>query len=139
MHELSLATAIVQLVERHAAERRVEVVNVRVGMLRQVVPRSLEFHFEFAARGSVCEGARLDQELISALLHCEDCGREWDPAPDPAETAGELIVAFRCPACRSARFEVARGEELEVDSIEVAAEASARPLEDQEERCTAPR
>ena len=68
MHELSLAVAIVELVERHAGGRPVEAVNVRVGAMRQVVPRSLSFQFEFAARGSVCEGATLVQEPIAALL-----------------------------------------------------------------------
>ncbi len=135
MHELALATAIVELVERHAAGRRVRVVNARVGTLRQVVPRSLEFNFGFAARGAVCEGARLEQELIPALLGCVDCGRRWDPAPPPAGTAEALIVSFRCPACGSSRFEVLQGDELEVDSIEVAA-ADGPAAE--EERCTAP-
>ena len=137
MHELSLATAIVQLVERHAAGRRVSAVNVKVGAMRQVVPRSLEFLFEFAARGSVCEGAQLEQELIAARLRCEDCRCEWDPAPPPAETAEELVVSFRCPGCGAARFEVVGGEELEVESIEVTDDGGRR-LPHEEERCTAP-
>ncbi len=138
MHELSLAIAIVELAERHAAGRRVSAVNLRVGALRQVVPPSLEFHFGFAARGSICEGARLDQEAIAALLCCGDCDTEWDPAPPRAETAGDLVVSFRCPACGSARFEVLRGEELDLESIEVVEDGGA-PSVDEEEKCTAPR
>ena len=46
MHELSLSSAIVNTVERHAAGRRVTVVNMRIGTLRQVVPDSLTFYFE---------------------------------------------------------------------------------------------
>jgi hydrogenase nickel incorporation protein HypA/HybF len=138
VHELALAVAIVDLVERHAAGRRVGAVGLKVGALRQVVPRSLEFHFAFAARGSVCEGALLEQERVAALLRCGDCGNRWDPAPPAAETTGELAVSFRCPACGSARFHVVRGEELEVESIEVVADAGARPA-GEEERCTAPR
>lgn len=138
MHELSLAIAIVELVERHAAGRRVSAVNVKVGALRQVVPRSLEFQFGFAARGSVCQGAALDQELVAARLHCEDCRREWDPVPRPAETAADLTVSFRCPGCESTRFEVAGGDELEVESIEVSGEGRGRQTAE-EERCTAPR
>jgi hydrogenase nickel incorporation protein HypA/HybF len=137
MHELSLATAIVELVERHAEGRRVSVVNVKVGALRQVVPRSLEFQFRFAASGSVCKGARLEQKLIAARLRCEDCRREWDPAPPPARSADELVVSFRCPGCESARFEVTAGEELEVASIEVSDHGAVRSPQE-EERCTAP-
>ena len=72
VHELSLSSAIVNTVVKHADGRRVSVVNLRVGHLRQVVPDSLEFYFEFVARGTVCEGARLEQELVprGAALRC---------------------------------------------------------------------
>jgi hydrogenase nickel incorporation protein HypA/HybF len=138
VHELSVAIAIVELVERHASGRRVAVINLKVGAMRQVVPRSLEFQFQFAARGSVCEGARLEQAPVGALLRCGGCGHDWDPAPRAAETTSDLIFSFRCPACGSAGFEVVRGEELEVESIEVGGAAEARPA-NREEPCTAPR
>ncbi len=138
MHELSLAVAIVELVDRHAAGRRVSTVNLRVGALRQVVPPSLEFQFGFASRGSVCEGARLEHEAITALLRCGECDTEWDPAPPRAETTEDLVVSFRCPECGSAGFEVLRGEELDLESIEVVEDEGARPV-DEEEKCTAPR
>ena len=65
MHELSLSGAIVNTVVKHADGRRVTVVSLTVGSLRQVVPGTLEFYFEFVARGTVCEGARLEQELVT--------------------------------------------------------------------------
>src|SRR3954470_14691840 len=108
MHELSLSGAIVNTVEKHAAGRPVSVVSMRVGALRQVVPDTLDFYFEFVARGTVCEGARLEQELIPARLGCNGCEREWDV---------ELPV-FMCPGCGGAA-QVASGDELEVESIEV--------------------
>jgi hydrogenase nickel incorporation protein HypA/HybF len=109
VHELSLSSAIVNTVVKHADGRRVSVVNLRVGHLRQVVPDSLEFYFEFVARGTVCEGARLEQEAIPAVLQCEECEREW---------AIEL-PAFRCPTCGGSQVTVASGNEFEVESIEV--------------------
>jgi hydrogenase nickel incorporation protein HypA/HybF len=131
MHELSVSSAIVDTVERHAAGRRVSVVSLRIGRMRQVVPDSLSFYFEIVSRGTVCEGARLDQELVEALLRCEDCGNEWDPAP-PLEHDGipGPIPGFRCPGCGSADSETLGGDELEVEAIEVMEE---------EEPCTAPR
>ena len=56
MHELSLSSAIVNTAVKHADGRRVTVVNLRVGRLRQVIPDTLEFYFEFVARDTVCEG-----------------------------------------------------------------------------------
>ena len=109
MHELSLSSAIVNTVVKHADERPVNIVYLRVGALRQVVPDSLEFYFEFVARGTVCEGARLEQELIAARLRCRGCGREWSIE----------IPAFRCPQCAGSDVEIAAGNEFEVESIEV--------------------
>jgi hydrogenase nickel incorporation protein HypA/HybF len=110
MHELSLSGAIVNTVVKHAAGRPVRVVSMRIGALRQVVPDTLEFYFEFVSKGTVCEGARLEQELIPALLRCAGCGREWTID----------VPIFMCPTCGSGgRVEVASGEEFEVESIEV--------------------
>jgi hydrogenase nickel incorporation protein HypA/HybF len=110
LHELSLSGAIVNTVEQHAAGRPVSVVNMRIGALRQVVPDTLDFYFGFVSKGTVCEGARLAQELIPARLRCALCEREW---------AIELPL-FMCPACGTAgQVEVASGDEFEVESIEI--------------------
>ncbi len=48
--------------------RPVTAVHVRLGRLRQVVPSSLAFYFELVSRETVCEGARLEQEVVPAAL-----------------------------------------------------------------------
>ena len=50
MHELSLATGIVETVEKHAEGRPVISVQMKIGALRQVVPESLDFYFEHVDR-----------------------------------------------------------------------------------------
>ena len=120
MHELSLSSAIVNTVAKHAGGRKVTVVSLRVGKLRQVIPDTLEFYFEFVARGSVCEGARLELQGVDARLRCRPCDREWEIE----------IPAFRCPTCGGSDVEIASGEEFEVESIEV---------EEQEAECIAQR
>jgi hydrogenase nickel incorporation protein HypA/HybF len=110
MHELSLSGPIVNTVVKHAEGRPVSLVSLRIGALRQVVPDTLEFYFGFVSKGTVCEGARLEQELIPAVLRCGSCGREWEID----------VPIFMCPDCGTAgRVEVASGEEFEVESIEV--------------------
>jgi hydrogenase nickel incorporation protein HypA/HybF len=109
MHELSVSSAIVDTVVRHAEGRRVTAVRVRLGRLRQVVPASLAFYFELVSRETVCEGAALEQEVVPAALLCEDCEHAWEIE----------LPFFRCPECGSARATVVTGEELEVASIEV--------------------
>jgi hydrogenase nickel incorporation protein HypA/HybF len=82
------------------------------------VPDTLEFYFEFVARGTVCEGARLELQVVDARLRCNACALEW----------AIEIPAFRCPTCAGSDVEIASGDEFEVESIEV-----------EEELCTAPR
>jgi hydrogenase nickel incorporation protein HypA/HybF len=109
VHELSVSTAVVDTVVRHAAGRRVLTVRVRLGRLRQVVPDSLAFYFNLVSRETVCEGAVLEQEVVAARLACAPCAHEWEIE----------VPAFRCPRCGGAEVAVLSGEELEVESIEV--------------------
>jgi hydrogenase nickel incorporation protein HypA/HybF len=121
MHELSLATGIVDTVVRHAAGRCVTSVQMRIGTMRQVVPESLDFYFGICSRDTVCEGAELEQEILVARLRCNDCGDEWElDLPD-----------FRCRSCSSTDVEILSGTEFEVESIEV--------TEEKEAECIAPR
>ncbi|MBA2504895.1 MAG: hydrogenase maturation nickel metallochaperone HypA [Thermoleophilaceae bacterium] len=120
MHELSLSSAIVDTVERHADGRRVTTVTMTIGSLRQVVAESLSFYFEIVSRGRVCEGATLEQNYVEARVRCVPCDRGW--------TLDQPI--FRCPDCGGSEIEVLSGEEFEVDSIDVTEEEAA---------CIAPR
>lgn len=120
MHELSLSSAIVETVERHAAGRKVTSVAMTIGALRQVVPDSLAFYFEIVSRDTVCEGAELEQTLVPGRLVCRACDHAW-----------ELQFAdFRCPKCLDGNAEVTAGNEFQVESIMV---------EEEEDACIAPR
>jgi hydrogenase nickel incorporation protein HypA/HybF len=113
VHELSLSRAVITTVEKHAAGRRVAVVRVRIGRMRQVVPETLGFYFDFAARDTVCDGARLEMELVEVQLRCTACDRSW----------AIEVPSFRCPACSSSRAEITSGNEFDVESIEVEEDA----------------
>jgi hydrogenase nickel incorporation protein HypA/HybF len=119
MHELALATAIRDTAVRHAGGRSISAVRVRAGALRQVVPESLDFYFGIVSHGTGCDGARLELEVIPAVLRCEACGRTWQP-----ETP-----SFRCPGCGVARVELLSGEVLEVESIDIEEEEVAECIE----------
>ena len=120
MHEMSLAGAIVNTVLKHADDRKVRLITLTVGGMRQVVMDSLEFYFEFAARDTCCEGAKLEVIAVKTRFKCRPCGEEWEPD----------LPHFRCPNCESADVAIIAGEEFEVDSIEI---------DEEEAACTAPR
>jgi hydrogenase nickel incorporation protein HypA/HybF len=110
VHELSISSAIVHTALKHADGRRITVVSLTVGALRQVVPESLDFYFAIVARGTLCEGARLEQTVIPARARCPGCGHEWKL---------EGLPQFRCPGCGAAPADIVSGDELEVESIEL--------------------
>jgi hydrogenase nickel incorporation protein HypA/HybF len=109
MHELAIADAVIGIASHHAAGRPVRTVFVKVGHLRQVVPAALLFSFELASAGTPVEGARLAIEHVPAAGLCRSCGVEGalEAFPLACRTCGSLDVA------------VTRGEELQVDSLEL--------------------
>ncbi|GHG51123.1 hydrogenase maturation nickel metallochaperone HypA [Streptomyces griseocarneus] len=118
MHELSIATAIVErateLARRHDAGG-VEAVRVRVGEMSGVVPDALRFSFEVAREGTVVEAARLDVEEVPARAHCAACEKEFAVGTPPF---------LWCPRCDSPTTRLLSGRELEITVIELA-EATA--------------
>ena len=115
MHELSIAGAVLDSALAHAEGRTVTGVSVRTGAMRQVVGRSLRFYWDIVARDTLCEGATLTLTEIATVLRCRGCEEAWSPQ----------IPAFCCPACGSSDIEIAAGDELEIEYIEVEVEEEA--------------
>jgi hydrogenase nickel incorporation protein HypA/HybF len=115
MHELSIAEAIVAIVDRHAEGRRVSRVEVSVGHLRQVVPTALSFAFELVAQGTAAEGATLVLEDVPAAGRCRACAAESRLDGFP----------LTCRACGGFDLEVIAGEELRVESLDLEEEEVA--------------
>jgi hydrogenase nickel incorporation protein HypA/HybF len=109
MHELSIAQAVVEIVEAHANGRRVTSVEVKIGRLRQVVPSALEFSWELVAEGTAAEGSELVIVDVPVRLACRDCAAE-------SRVEGFPLV---CPSCSSSAVDVVAGEELHVEALEL--------------------
>jgi hydrogenase nickel incorporation protein HypA/HybF len=118
MHELSIAEAVVAIVERHAAGRTVRRVELKVGHLRQVVPSALTFAFELLTDGTRLEGAELVIEEVPARGRCRTCGAEttmtWFP--------------LQCEHCNGLDVELMAGEELLVDALEMEEELTTEGI-----------
>ena len=109
MHELSLCQAIAGVVKPHAAGRRVDVVRVQVGALRQVVPETLSFCWTLVRDHAEMPDAELELELVPAEVACRGCGEQ-------SQIASRWSVM--CPRCNSADVAVVRGEEFLVTSVD---------------------
>ncbi|MEW2288714.1 hydrogenase maturation nickel metallochaperone HypA [Streptomyces sp. NPDC047841] len=114
MHELSIATAIVEQaaeIARADGVTGVASVTVRVGELAGVVPDALHFAFEVARDGTALAGARLVVEQVTARAWCGGCAEEFALGMPPF---------FWCPRCDRPSQELLGGRELEITDVEAA-------------------
>lgn len=111
MHESSIVEGILRIVADEAARHgapRISRVNLAVGLLACVEPRTLTACFELLAEGTPAEGAPLDVQLLPLRGDCPNCG--------DVETRRRT---FLCPACGNDAVQWTGGRELYISSIEV--------------------
>lgn len=112
MHELSIAAALVEQVERTMRQEvasNVSQINLRVGTLSGVDKEALELAFPIAAEGSCCADAELIIEHVQAELECNACGRKSEPDSP----------FFVCEHCGAVDVKVISGRELMLQSLEI--------------------
>ncbi len=110
MHELSLCQAIAGVVRPYADGRRVDVVRVKIGALRQVVPESLSFCWALVRDYEEMPEAELELEFVTAEVRCRSCAQQ------STITSQWCLL---CPRCESADVEVLHGDEFLVTSLDV--------------------
>lgn len=113
MHELSIATALVEQAERTSRAyggAAVTAVRVRVGELSGVVPDALRFSFDVARAGTAAERAPLVVEEVPARARCEPCGDVFAVGTPPM---------LWCPRCDTPAAELVGGRELEITAVEL--------------------
>jgi hydrogenase nickel incorporation protein HypA/HybF len=108
VHELGLATAVVNAVQVRAQGRPVAKVRLHVGLLHHVHPGSFEQSFEIAAMGTEVEGALAEVVYEDVKVFCESCGA-------CSEADGLALV---CPNCGSSSLRLLAGDELVLESVE---------------------
>ncbi len=112
MHELTIASALVEQVCDHAARAgagTVTEIRVRMGALSGIA-RALYFCFPAAARGTRCEDAVLHIEEVPLTVMCSHCDAVKTPA---------ARYNFRCPDCGYPTPKVLTGREMQLVSIEL--------------------
>lgn len=112
MHELSVASAILEAVRSEAARHtgaRFHKVGVRVGELAGVDPEALCFCFDSLVRGTEFGPLALEIEPCPRRHRCPRCARTF------------IVVDYEvtCPACGAAPTDCIGGDELELAYLEV--------------------
>ena len=115
MHEFTIATNIVAIVEeelsnRSALDSRVEEVVFVAGRLNAVIPAFLEENFNHLKKGKpFLADAVLTVEEEPIIIRCHDCGKESE-IEEPV---------FWCGECHSSKIEVISGKKMYVDSVHI--------------------
>lgn len=110
MHELSIATQLLDSILAVAADNRaerVDEVEVLLGAMRLVVPEALEQAFEIVAEGTLAQGAQLKLTEVGLRGRCRGCGHEFEPG----------IGNFACPACGRADVDIVQGDDIILKSV----------------------
>ena len=111
MHEMSLAEAMLELIEEAARAdefSRVTTVWLEIGTLAGVELDAMRFCFDAVTQGSVAEGARLEIVVIPGAGQCRQCSA--------SVALNEVFDA--CPQCGAFQVQVTGGFEMRVKEIE---------------------
>jgi hydrogenase nickel incorporation protein HypA/HybF len=118
MHELTLADALLQQIERLARENgapRVLRAELRVGPLAGVDADALRAAFVVIAEGTVAGGCALEIVAPRAQVHCAACGCRTDLAAPWAA----------CARCGSSDVTLEGGRDLLLCGIEIPDQAGS--------------
>jgi hydrogenase nickel incorporation protein HypA/HybF len=113
MHELSIATSLIELASEHLAPEdagRVAQVHLAIGALSCVHEESLRFGFDLVAQDSPLSGAKLVIRHIPVTVHCQPCGKTFEL---------DGIQRFRCPVCDTPSADIRHGRELDLEYLEL--------------------
>jgi hydrogenase nickel incorporation protein HypA/HybF len=112
MHELSIASAILDAVRKEAEKRpgaHVSKVGVRIGVLSGVEPDALSFGFGVLVDGSELDPLTLEIERVPRSQRCPACDIVFEVTED----------GLACPKCSKPETLFAGGDELDIAYLEL--------------------
>ena len=113
MHELSIATSMVEMATEESEKRggaQVHAVHLRLGLLSGLVKEALLFSWQVACEGTPLAGSRLEIDEMPVVVYCSTCR---------AKRTLPSIQNFLCPVCGTPTPEILQGKELEIVALEI--------------------
>ncbi len=80
MHETMVAQSLLATISNEASKQNAKLVSAKIscGMLNAINDEVLCFAFEAIAKGTTCEGVKLEIEHKPIRGRCKDCGEEFE-------------------------------------------------------------
>jgi hydrogenase nickel incorporation protein HypA/HybF len=110
MHETMVAESLLTTISTESAKQNARPVSAKIscGMLNAINDEILSFAFEAIAKGTPCEGMRLEIEHKPIQGKCKNCDETFD---------FELCQP-KCPACGGEEFDLLPDAPLMLEEIE---------------------
>ena len=110
MHETMVAQSLLATISAETAKQnaRPTAAKISCGKLYTINDELLCFAFEAIAKGTACEGMKLEIEHKPIRGHCKNCNQNFDVE----------LACPRCPNCGSEDFKLLADEPLILETIE---------------------
>ena len=109
MHELSVTQSVLDIALKNAGARKIKQINLVIGQFSSIVDDSIQFYWDIISKDTSAEGSLLHFERIPGEMTCQNCGYVFRPTDE----------SFNCPSCSSPFVRITKGEEFQVESIDV--------------------
>jgi hydrogenase nickel incorporation protein HypA/HybF len=116
MHEIMVAQSLLSMISAEAAKRSEKpiIAKISCGVLNAVNDDVLRFAFDSTAKGTACEGMKLEIEHKRMQGRCKSC----------AEVFEIEFSQPNCPKCGSEEFELQPDAPLVLEEIEFSQDLS---------------
>jgi hydrogenase nickel incorporation protein HypA/HybF len=110
MHETMVAQSLLATISAEAAKQNAKPVAARIscGKLYAINEEVLGFAFEAIAKGTACEGMKLEVEHKPIRGRCQNCDEVFEFE----------LMSPRCPKCNGEDFDLLPDEPLILETIE---------------------
>ena len=112
MHELAVTKGLLKICleegEKHKI-KKIRKINIKVGELTDLVPACIEYYFNIVSKDTIAENTKINVEKIPVEIKCNKCGYSGVLGKNN----------YVCPKCKGIVYEITKGKEFYLDTMEV--------------------
>ena len=110
MHDLKYANEILNTLKKSATGKdKAIVINVKLSPFSHVTAEGLDATFQLLTEDENYGPIRLNIQTSEFIIHCKNCKR----------SSKHREPVFNCPDCNNYDFDIEKGDDFCIDSIEI--------------------
>ncbi|MFH1613279.1 MAG: hydrogenase maturation nickel metallochaperone HypA [bacterium] len=114
MHEFSIVKSLINILNKKCKKEKIseiKKINLKIGILKTIMPESLNFAFEILSKKTKYENTKLIIKIIPVKMKCNECKNN-------ITFNNTFNIHFLCKKCGSTNLNLLCGNELLIDSVE---------------------